>query len=134
MIKRHSRSSFLVVFIFVLSIKTDLYSQTLSWQNVGLSSDTINSLAVNSSDTVFVGTNHGGYFSSNKGNRWLSLGVSGPVYAYAFNLSGDIFVGTLGGGVYRSINNGVIWKAISVGLTDKHVICLAINSSSTIFT
>ena len=73
--------------------------------NTGLS-NTISTLAINSSDHIFAGISAPGVFrSTDNGGNWtdVSTGLTaGGVICFAFNPAGQIFAGTING-VFRSV-------------------------------
>jgi hypothetical protein len=83
-----------------------------SWseQNDGITNLEINSLAINSLNNVFAGTNNGVFRSTNNGTNWTGVNnnLTVPdVRALVINPSGFLFAGSVGGGVFRSLNSTI---------------------------
>ena len=77
------------------------------WQQTSLDSGWVMCLAINGNN-IFAGTQGNGvYLSSNNGNSWAAMGLTGYVVK-AIAISGNnIFAGTdQGGGVFLFTNNG----------------------------
>jgi len=88
------------------------------------------SLAVNSEDHIFVGTNEGVFRSTDDGDHWLRV-LNHYVRCFVFNSKGQIFAGTFGQGVFRSMDEGESWTVTA--LTDAEVYDLTINSKGHLF-
>ena len=95
----------LIASLAVLFISGPGYSQTDFWQQTsGPSGGFVVTLAINSSDAIFAGTNGGVFHSTNNGDTWTKINsglTNTSVRALAINSNGDIFAGTDGGGVFR---------------------------------
>jgi len=111
----------------------------VNWTTVSpvLNPNFILSIAINSSDQVFVGTNGSGVFRfTNNGGSWEQLNnglTNTDILSLAISSSGHVFTGTNGGGVFRSMDNGESWTQINTGLTNIFVNTIAINSNGYIF-
>jgi Leucine-rich repeat (LRR) protein len=108
------------------------------WQNTNIPYNSwIISMAINSSDQVFAGTNNGGvYRSTDNGGSWVQINSGLTILntmALAINSSGNVFVGTTTGGVFRSLDFGNSWTQNRSGLGTGIVWALAVNSSGQIF-
>jgi photosystem II stability/assembly factor-like uncharacterized protein len=106
-----------------------------SWTATSFPSLNASSVAINSSDHIFVGvtsTNSGIFRSTDNGDTWTYLTSSGYVRSVAINSTGHIFAGTESG-VLRSMNNGSNWSQVNSGLTNTDVTELIINSSDYLF-
>ena len=94
--------------------------------NNGLSDLYISSLIVNDTNLI-AGTEHGLFLSTDKGNSWISLGLTSN-FIYSLAVSGNnILCGAYNSGVLLSTDNGNTWNAVNTGLTDNMVYSLAIN-------
>jgi len=101
-----------------------------SWApvNNGLSDLYISSLIVNDTNLI-AGTEHGIFLSTDKGNSWISLGLTSN-FIYSLAVSGNnILCGAYNSGVFLSTDNGTTWNAVNTGLTDNMVYSLAINGN-----
>ena len=80
-----------------------------------------------SEENLFVGTDNGVFYSTNKGANWTAVNNGlWNTNVFSFAITGmNIFVGTLGG-VFHSTNNGTNWVNISSGLTNANVFALGI--------
>ena len=54
-------------------------------------------------------------------------------YLLASNSAGDVFAGNDSSGIYRSTDNGLNWKALNTGLSDLHVLSVAISPNGYAF-
>ena len=130
------RLIFVLVFFYLLLAK-DAASQNFWQATNGPTGGTVETLSINSSETIFAGTNNGGVFRTmDNGSTWTQVNsglTSLDVEALAINAGGVIFAGTDGGGAFRSLNNGDNWASINLGLTVTRVLALAINASGHIF-
>jgi len=111
-----------------------------SWSQVnnGLADSIIVlSLAINSSDDVFIGTipftGLGGsvYRSTDNGGNWTATFVDTSLFgvrALAFSSIGHLFAGTYYGGVYRTTDNGASWSQDNSGLTNLAVFSLTVTA------
>jgi len=108
-----------------------------TWTRTGYDNDAVASMAINSSDHIFVGTwTEGIQRSTDAGSNWteLSEGLpTGSIVALAINSSDHIYAGLGAAGVYLSTDNGENWTESNNGLTELYVYSLAINSSGDIF-
>ena len=99
------------------------------------------SLAINSEDDIFAGTNRGLIRSTDDGNSWEVVG-SGVAWAddlrgLAINSNGHLFVNAFSAfysGVYRSVNNGESWEELFTNFLDaKFAQVFTFNSNGQIF-
>ncbi len=88
------------------------------------------SLANNSDSILFAGFESSSkiFRSTDNGNSWVSRPIFsvGDISTIAIDLNNKIFVGTYSG-VYRSTNNGDTWTEVNNGLTDVHILSIAVN-------
>ncbi len=111
---------------------------SISWTQInnGLSNSYVQSLAINSSVSIFAGTYGSGVFrSTDNGVSWTQVGLPGTeVYSFAINPVGYVFagVGYFSSGAFFSTDNGSSWTP--AGLTSNNAVAaLAINSSGNVF-
>jgi hypothetical protein len=100
----------------------------------GLTSTDVYSLAIDSSNNIYAGTDEYIFRSSDDGNSWIELsnGLTQPVIrSLAVSPNGSIFAGTGANGIHRSTNGGNNWS--QVGLSGMFVGSIAINSQGHIF-
>jgi ligand-binding sensor domain-containing protein len=92
------------------------------------------SLAVDSRDNIFVGSDLYGVFkSTDHGATFLKLSLAVGARALAVSPGGDLYAGSFGSGVYRSSDRGETWTEVNNGLTNKVIRSLATNSLGHIF-
>jgi len=95
----------------------------------------VHCIVENQAGYLFAGHGDGVYRSSNYGGTWqktTSLEIN-SVMPLIINSKGYIYAGTNGRGMFRSINNGETWENINIGLSDLHVIDLAVNSKDIMY-
>ncbi|MBE0572721.1 MAG: T9SS type A sorting domain-containing protein [Ignavibacteriaceae bacterium] len=103
------------------------------WEEAGLDTTTIYSLAINSSGDIFAGTNMDGVFrSTDNGDTWINLGIMNfNITSMVISSSGDIYVAHLEhGGLRRSTDNGDDWTTLDL---DHFHTSVVINSNGDIF-
>jgi len=103
--------------------------------NNGLTNTFVTSLIINSSNTLFVGTEEGVFRSEDNGNSWTPInnGLTNPsILSLAVNAQDQLFAGTHNG-VFYSSDNGTNWDFFNTGLTDTVIYSFAIDSSSFIY-
>ncbi len=109
----------------------------ISWVNRGLSGENFMDLTTNTADEVFVTAGNQIYKTSNQGINWDNISAGLPnvaLQAIAFDAEGRIFVGLYGQMIYRSIDNGTTWTALTNGLSNQTVyVSMAINSRGFIY-
>ncbi|HEY3374906.1 MAG TPA: Ig-like domain-containing protein [Candidatus Aquicultor sp.] len=104
------------------------------WVTNGPSNTIVYSLSASpdygSDRTVFAGTDHGIYKTTNGGQSWSQVGLPStyvesiaisPTYTNDFT----VFAGTIGGGIYKSANGGASWTYMA--LTGKEISALCIS-------
>ena len=88
----------------------------------GLTDLTIQGIAVNHSDEVFVGTNAGMFKSGDNGENWTELETG--LLGYANNITvcsnGYLFATTSFEGIIRSTDNGISWIGVNNGMSGGH--------------
>lgn len=107
----------------------------VSWVRIdsGFTSYAIHSLAINSSNHVFAGSDRI-HQSVDNGDDWTLLGgLAYNSYSLAVNVSGTIFAGTNGYGIFRTIDEGDTWLQINNGLTDLKIFALTANATGHVF-
>lgn len=135
----------------VLTANTVMAQADFRQSTNGPSRGTIQSIAINSSDDIFVGSfGWGVYRSTDNGDTWnqfttgLPLGVNpmqtrGGVRAFSINSNGDIFAGFAGffndekSGVFRSSDNGETWSDVGNGLPGFGCCTFVVDSKNDIF-
>ncbi len=111
-----------------------------SWtpKNSGLTSSSVQTIAINAKGDIFAGTNGQGVFrSTDHGERWVQIntGIASThrnIRALAVDSNnGNLFAGTSSSGLYRSSDNGNTWTPLPTGLTGAVTIqALALKPSS----
>jgi photosystem II stability/assembly factor-like uncharacterized protein/uncharacterized protein YjbI with pentapeptide repeats len=104
-----------------------------TWTQV--STNAVESLAVNSSGHIFLGT-RGVRRSTDSGSTWTEINNGLPdqaIMSLAASPNGHIFAGTYNGAIYRSVDNGDSWTQVGVNLSSGTIYCLAINPSGHVF-
>ena len=100
--------------------------------NNGWINSSINCLAINSDNNIFVGTDDVIYRSTDSGENWskinFDIGYIG-IYSIAFNSDAEIFAG-MSIGAFHSSDNGETWKELKIGLEYMFVDCIAVNAAS----
>ncbi|MCX6151868.1 MAG: choice-of-anchor A family protein [Ignavibacteriales bacterium] len=105
-----------------------------TWNKVNnISTKSIWSIA-NNGNELLAGTETGLYRSLDKGNTWVSAGLSmQDVRTVTSDNEGSLFASVWGAGVYSSNDNGKTWTSINDGLTNLSVQSLLINSNSDLY-
>ena len=103
-------------------------------QTVGLPLVHIYSLARDSSNVLYAGTQDAGIFSSTDGIFWTQIGLSTPlifrtVKTIQISSNGVIFAGTDSAGAYYSDDAGADWNRIS-SITGKQITCFLLNDTA----
>lgn len=112
-----------------------------NWQQALSGVGGVYSLALNSQQHIFAGTDTtwywtGIYRSTDGGASWAQVNNGLPyprIYSMAVDQADAIYAGNYGSGVFRSTDNGDTWEAINSGLTDLTVTTLAVNANGRIF-
>jgi photosystem II stability/assembly factor-like uncharacterized protein len=116
-----------------------------TWQeaNQHLIAQNVSALVIKKNGHVFAGTNvflsptRGVLRSTDGGNAWTEVnnGLTNRVItSLALNSNEHIFAGTLLNGVFRSMDNGDSWTALTTtGLTNRSILSLVINARGDIF-
>jgi photosystem II stability/assembly factor-like uncharacterized protein len=126
----------LLSFIFLLIIFILFFLPTNAqnfWTSTnGPYAGSVRSLAINSNNQIFAGTNGSGiYRSTDNGNSWTQLSNAmnySKVYAIEINSNGVVFAGTLGEGIFRSTDNGNTWIQINSGLSNLSIYAITISN------
>lgn len=105
-------------------------TQPIFWEQTnGPYGGTVWSVAINSDNEIFAGTQGGGIFrSSNRGESWMNVSNGSTarfISSIVTGQDGFILAGTEKG-VLRSTNHGESWDQINNGLTEPFVATLAI--------
>jgi len=116
------------------------YTGTASWEEVseGLSTSSVNTIAVDQDGYLYVGTDRDGIFvSKNRGDSWEQTNnglIDMQVSCLGTNKNGYVFVGAEGGqGISRSIDSGQNWELANGGLCNTSVESIAINADDQVF-
>jgi photosystem II stability/assembly factor-like uncharacterized protein len=127
---------FLILVILFLLPDQSLFSQ---WSEISeFTGKNVIALAIRSTDTLFVGTNNDGMYSSpDHGSSWtLDIGYMVDVYkvySVAFDSAGNFYAGTYEKGLFRSTDNGHSWSNYSLSLPMGVVRAIATTPTGTIF-
>lgn len=112
----------------------------MSWtpKNSGLTSTSVQAIAINAKGELFAGTSSQGVFrSTDHGESWVQVNTG--IAASNLNIrslavdssNGELFAGASSSGLYRSRDNGNTWTPLPTGLTGAVTIqVLAINPAS----
>ena len=125
----------LPVLLFTSLLPLGAVAQTGVWSPVGPAAVTIESLAVDPSNSshLLAGTYFGGIYESNDGGaQWSHLDTvfgSYPVFSLIFDRQQPsvVFAGTFQAGIWKSTDAGKTWTQTSNGLTDFNVESIAID-------
>ena len=83
------------------------------------------------SETVYVGTNVGFFYSINGGVSWSATTLTVSVNALAYDLTRhSIYAATNDEGVFVSPDGGVTWRAINQGLGSLKCLCVGFDSQT----
>ncbi len=114
-----------VALISFLFHAENIFSQNF-WQQInGPYRRTINTLAINSSGHIFVGTYDGVFRSTDNGGIWAQVNTgltNTSVCSLTINSSGHIFAGTCGGGVFRSVQSTTSIKETNTAIISSFVL------------
>lgn len=111
---------------------------TWTWASNGLSAVYLQSIVVNSTGYVFVGSDGGGVFrSTNDGLSWTRVygdpnTPEAHVSSLIVNSDGHIFVASWLG-VARSTDDGNTWQQLNLGLSEPYVRSLSVSPTGHIF-
>jgi uncharacterized repeat protein (TIGR02543 family) len=128
--KTFSISGIVALLIFVVSSNS---FGDYRWISIGPEGGSVEALAIDpqTPDTLYAGTYHGVFKSTNGGTNWTAMntGLTNPyIRALAINpqTPDTLYAGTYSG-VFKSTNGGTNWTAMNTGLTYTDVRALAIN-------
>ena len=102
-----------------------------NWENIGLQSEQVNSIAITSGENSFLyaGTGSGFFRSIDGGTTWIKSSFNKAVNAIKLNPgSANLVYVASNSGVYKSIDSGTTW--IFTGLKDNNVISLEIDPNN----
>jgi len=133
-------SSFTTI-VFLLGFSNASFSQRNFWEQAGLSNQIVTSLLVDTSGTIFAGTQSTGlYRSTNYGNSWIQInnGITDTsISCITKSSNGLLFVGTgnaihnSGSGIFISNDNGETWNSTTLG--DGYVYSLVSKNTKLLF-
>jgi hypothetical protein len=95
--------------IFLMLVADCVLAQNF-WQPVGLDSQDVGALAINSNGHIFAGCS-GVFRSTDNGGNWTQIGLS-RVYTLALTSTGALLAGVWLEGVYRSSDDGAHWTNV----------------------
>lgn len=105
----------------------------LNWVNIGLTSTTINSMAVDA-NRIFAGEGNSNgdlYLSLDNGANWSLVNNGLSPYIGSIVISNNyVYVGAYWNGVYRSNNNGSSWTLMNNGYSYINVKTIAANGNN----
>jgi photosystem II stability/assembly factor-like uncharacterized protein len=100
--------------------------------NNGLTDSTIWTIALDSLENLFIGTQAGIFKSTNDGDNWANIGLtSNKIHALAIKDNNTFFAGTGPTGIFRSTNGGNSWEQVLN--IPQNVYSLTIDSVGNIF-
>lgn len=100
------------------------------------------SIAINSKDHIFAGTQLDGiFYSSDNGESWIEINKGWPSYcdetycpAYSFAINSDSYIFAASEpGVWRSTDNGANWTVLNNGIYYNAVLSISVNPDGYIF-
>jgi hypothetical protein len=98
--------------------------------NIGLLNYSVESIAMNSTHDIFIGTHDGIYRSTDLAGNWQFVGLSqDTVSAIAINSLDYILAGTLSGHIYISTDNGENWNDSSSGLNTSQILSIVLDEN-----
>lgn len=98
----------------------------------GIRESTIETIAINSDNTIFAGTHNGVYYSTDRGNQWQPTKLTNvEVRSLSINRENHIFAATNKTGMFRSTDNGENWTHL--GLMESWLLSVATKSRDTVF-
>jgi len=97
----------LLIAIFTLNIAN------AQWQQTGLGSNNIHTIAISGS-SIYAGTSNGVYLSSNGGNSWSAAGLNNSIIN-TLSINGSNILASTNAGVFSSSNNGTSWTKLFNG-------------------
>lgn len=101
-----------------------------SWSllNAGMENETVDALALDSSDRIYAGTRANGVFlSADGGTTWNIVNNGLPsqgIEALAIDSGDRVYAALADGGLYMSDDTGSNWNAVENGLTDRRILSL----------
>ena len=132
-VKGSQMKTFTLFIIFSLVLSSRSFSQNFWQQTNGPYGGTINAIAVDTYEDIFIGTNDIGIFhSTNGGKNWSGINnglTNFRINTLSINPKGYIIAGTAGEGVFRSTNRGNSWELFSGGLLNRRVFSLVSDST-----
>ncbi|MCZ7616719.1 MAG: hypothetical protein M5T52_24915 [Ignavibacteriaceae bacterium] len=103
--------------------------------NNGLADSTIWTIALDSLDNVFIGTNAGVYKSTDNGDTWVLKNTGLGTFVRVIVVKNNIlFAGRYPSGLFRSTDGGNNWVSIMSGITGTNWLSMAIDSIGNIYT
>ena len=104
--------------------------------NNGLKTNTIYSIAISPTGSIFASMDDGIYRSKDGGNNWSQVSSIEDITSLIVSSKGLIFAGHNGetkGNLYLSDNDGTSWKKIDDDLSNKFILSIITNSNNQIF-
>jgi ligand-binding sensor domain-containing protein len=89
----------------------------------------INTIAINE-PKIFVGTKYGIFLSTDEGTNWNWVGLSNYSILSIAIIGESIFAATPNNGVFLSTNDGINWTNVNNGLTNTHMLSLAVSGGN----
>jgi len=122
-------------YMFAGTASSGFYRSTDSgntWRefNIGLLNYSVESVAMNSTHDIFIGTQDGIYRSTDLAGNWQFVGLSqDTISAIAINSLDYILAGTLSGHIYISRDHGENWIDYSWGLNADQILSIVLDEN-----
>jgi ligand-binding sensor domain-containing protein len=129
---KYFQGAVLLLLLFIINV----LSQTNFWEPTGGPAGAfVNTISVNSTGRIFIGTGNGVFYSNDLGETWIpsNKGLTNlNIRKMKILPGGEIIAGT-GGGIFISGDGGENWKLFDDGLSQYRITSLAIRKEDQVF-